>query len=306
MSFSDPYIERYALTPYPEVDLYVAKGKSFIIKSPWLELRGEENLSLQPMIGQVKNEWRNHRSEVVSDFLSHLSRWPICCLEDVNHIADNDSISPIAAFSRLRREYLITRLETWKSLTPECFDAKRVFATHYQFIKISEGILDRAAKIYGQFSEPVRVFRDQELGHWRLVKSDADQMDLVDIEPSKNIDRLIAVFESGIRESFFNFCLFVAICEGAMTKGSVMGQPHQLVEVLERKFGPDIATGLKLHSTINRDLAHGAVAYDFLSCVNQLTASQFMESRKYIIEIASLQNETLKELICSERSCASE
>lgn len=302
MCFKDPYLEKYVLKPYPEVDFSVANNQSFLIKSPWLELRGTFHQTQRQIIAKVENDWHTHPSPVVSDFLSPLSRWPVCFIEDTRQLGEDDSISPIAAFSSLRRQYLITRLETWKTFTSCNFEAKHLLATHYHFIKGSEYILDVADKIYGKFHEPVRVFREQELGHWHLIKSDIDKMGLSEFAPPKNTDRLLSAFDAGTRESFFKFCMFVAICEGSMSGGNGIGHQSYLADAVERAFGPGAASGVKLHNKINHDLAHDSVAFDLISCADPLSRDQFEASRNFIIEIAHLQNENLYELSGLQRS----
>lgn len=296
MSFSDPEIFKHRLSPYPESDFSVLNDLSFAIKTPWLELRGEVGDSYRLLIRRVEDEWRQEQSDVVSDFLMNFFRWPVCYLYESYNLDGKLVVSPQSAFSKLRRDYLNSRMNSWKNVAAGDLDAKRIFANHYQFLKGSDLILEMAAHHYGALHESVRIFREQEFGHWRLLESCAHKLSVEEDEPSEKIGQLLSIFTSATQESFFKFCMFVAICEGTLARGPGMAQENELADLIERKSDLSVATGIKIHSKINSILNHESAAYDFLSCAEYLTLTEYEDARCFIQRVSDLQNDVMYDL----------
>jgi hypothetical protein len=297
MSFSLPFFQTVGFVPYEEASFHIQGKRSFAIKCPWLEIRGSvedgQNLDLS-LIGE---HWHNLASGVVSEFLSSLYHWPICYLKDDIVQSVEDSMSPLAAFTVLRRDYLKERIDLWSVIHEQRLDTKKIFATHYHFLKGSDVVLNVALHKYGKIHESIRAFRDQEFGHWRLVGADIERFNLLEVKPSKHLDALLSRFTSGVCESYFNFCMFLGLCEGTLTKAAD-GEDHSvLANIVESSLGLQGAVGLRLHSKINRDLNHEAAVFDFLSYGEPLSRSEFLKAKVFLLEVARLQNLVLMDLI---------
>lgn len=296
MSFSLPFFQTVGFVPYEEATFHIEGKSSFAIKCPWLELRGSVDGADHPDLSLIGEHWTNPESSVVSEFLSSLYQWPICYLKDDIVQGVEDRVSPLAAFTVLRRDYLKERIDLWSVIQEQRLDTNRIFATHYYFLKGSETVLDVALDKYGGIHESIRAFRDQEFGHWRLVGFDFERYGLLEVKPAKHLDAVLSRFTSGVGESYFNFCMFIGLCEGTLTKAAD-GEDHSvLANMVESSLGLHGAVGLRLHSKINRDLDHDSAVFDFLSYGEPLSRNDFLRAKTFLLEVASLQNLVLMEL----------
>ena len=296
MSFSLPFFQTFGFVPYEEASFHIEGKGSFAIKCPWLVLRGSVEGAQHPDLSFIDEHWHNPESSSVSEFLSSLYQWPICYLRDDTVQSVEDSISPLAAFTVLRRDYLKERIDLWSVIHEQGLDTKKIFATHYHFLKGSDAILNVALDKYGGINESIRAFRDQEFGHWRLVGSDIERSGLLEFKPSKHLDALLSRFTSGVCESYVNFCMFIGLCEGTFTKALDGENCSVLADKVETSLGLKGALGLRLHSKINRDLDHDSAVFDFLSYGEPLSRSEFLKTKTFLLEVARLQNLVLMEV----------
>lgn len=294
--------ESFFSIPYPELSAEIV-DQQLTMSTPWLRIKADVSQSALEFARFCASnlhayEFENH----ISEFLAPFSDFPVAFIrhckpgaaharpkiENLAAFAETSvpgEFDSLAALTCLRHKLLSAEadmvsasgISSLDTVGPEI--AQRAVLQNFFVTSNCTRILDHAIKKFPDVGNTLIDFRNEELGHDKLLKSVLDKICPWQGGILAETRDVVALLEEAVDQGLLSFALGLELFEGI----EFTSTQSPLAMLIRNHYGEEAARPLQKHYDINRKQKHGQIGLSLISARPIVTMEE-IEKAAVIVE----------------------